>query len=241
MVYTVWGAVDRFRTDEVDLDPNETKIARASRDYLVEQIKTIAKNNGTFPRLGGPYRSYGPFARRTKIRPLNDIDLLLLLSGTGAAEATTSAPYIYQVKITDSSAPLAAFAEATSYFDTTRYVNSTKLLNAIKSHLVTVPTYGKATIKRTGEAVTLNLSSRTWAFDIVPAVGVAGSAGATDSPVPSRRGHSRGLAVRAGRRGDGGRRRGCRAGRHRSSADVSEKQHQRLQACYCCSLRSEGM
>jgi len=80
------------------------------------------------------------------------------------------------LKITDSTAPLAAYPEATgSFFDTATYVNSTRVLNAIKSGLTAVPNYRKAAIKRTGVAVTLDLSSRTWAFDIVPSVEVADS------------------------------------------------------------------
>ncbi len=180
MAYTVGGAFNAFRTGIVDLDADVTKTGRASRDYLVDQIKAIAKSNTSFPRLGGDYRPYGSFARRTKIRPLDDIDLLLVLSGRGTTEASASALNTYRLKITDSTAPLAAYPEATgSFFDTATYVNSTRVLNAIKSGLTAVPNYRKAAIKRTGVAVTLDLSSRTWAFDIVPSVEVADSTGAT--------------------------------------------------------------
>lgn len=180
MAYSVRGAFDRFRTDTVDLDPDVTKAGRSSRDYLVDQIKIVAKNNAAFPRLGGDYRPYGSFARRTKIQPLNDIDLLLVLSGRGTAESSSSALNTYRLKVTDSTAPLAAYAEGTgSIFDTATYVNSTKVLNAIRSGLAAVPNYRKADIKRTGVAVTLDLSSRPWVFDIVPAVEVADATGAT--------------------------------------------------------------
>lgn len=180
MAYTVWSAFNEFRTSVVDLDAEVTKTGRASRDYLVEQIKTIAKSNNAFPRLGGEYRPYGSFARRTKIQPLDDIDLLLVLSGRGTTESSTSELNSYRLKIIDSTAPLAAYAEATgSFFDTAVYVNSTKVLNAIKAGLVSVPNYSKAAIKRTGVAVTLDLSSRSWVFDIVPSVEVADSTGAT--------------------------------------------------------------
>ena len=51
-------------------------------------------------------------------------------------------------------------------------MNSTRVLNAIKTGLAAVPNYSKADIKRTGVAVTLNLTSRPWVFDIVPALEV---------------------------------------------------------------------
>jgi hypothetical protein len=176
VAYTVWGAFDKFRTDTVDLDPEVTKVGRSSRDYLVDQIKKVAQNNLAFPRLGGEYRPYGSFARRTKIQPLNDIDLLLVLDGRGTMEDQTVELNTSRLKITDSTSPLVPFSEAsTSYFDTARYVNSTRVLNAIKAGLAAVPNYSKADIKRTGVAVTLNLTSRPWVFDIVPALEVGDS------------------------------------------------------------------
>ncbi len=180
MAYTVREGFNTFRADVVDLAPDETKVGRASRDYLVDQIKVVAKNSATFPQLGGDYRAYGSFARRTKIRPLDDIDLLLVLNGRKTAEASASGLNTYRLKITDPTAPLAPYAEATStFFDPAIYVNSTRVLNAIKAGLTAVPNYRKATIKRTGVAVTLALSSRSWVFDIVPAVAVTDYAGAT--------------------------------------------------------------
>ena len=173
MAYTVWGAFDKFRTDTVDLDPEVTRTGRSSRDYLVDQIKIVAKNNAAFPRLGGEYRPYGSFARRTKIQPLDDIDLLLVLSGRGTMENPTTELNTYRLKITDSTSPLALFSEASNcFFDTAKYVHSTKVLNAIKTGIAAVPNYSRADIKRTGVAVTLNLTSRPWVFDIVPAIEV---------------------------------------------------------------------
>ena len=176
VVYTVWGAFDKFRTDSVDLDPEVSKTGRLSRDYLIGQIKIIDKNNIAFPQLGGDYRPYGSFARRTKIQPLDDIDLLLVLNGYGTMEIFRSAPNSYRLKITDGASPLASFSEmSNTFFDTARYVNSTKVLNAIKAGIAAVPNYRKADIKRTGVAVTLQLTSRPWAFDIVPALAIGDS------------------------------------------------------------------
>jgi hypothetical protein len=56
-------------------------------------------------------------------------------------------------------------------------VNSTKILNNIKSHLSSISNYKKAEIKKNQQAVTLNLKSYDWVFDIVPAVPVYESSG----------------------------------------------------------------
>lgn len=83
MSYTVDISFNAFRANTVDLDSEEVKRARASRDYLVGQINILANNDGTFPRLAGYYKPFGSFARSTKIRPLDDIDLLLACNGKG--------------------------------------------------------------------------------------------------------------------------------------------------------------
>ncbi|HAJ59064.1 MAG TPA: hypothetical protein DCP31_07220 [Cyanobacteria bacterium UBA8543] len=174
MPYTVWGAFDKFRKDTVDLDPNVTKVARASRDYLFAQLKTLAQNNSDFPRLGGSYLSFGSFARKTKIQPLDDIDVLVLLNGRGTeVVASPNSSFTDWLKIKDLSAPLAIFPDGYGY------VNSTKILNRIKSYLSSVTNYKNAEIKKTMQAVTLSLKSYDWVFDIVPAVPVDGGAGKT--------------------------------------------------------------
>jgi tRNA nucleotidyltransferase (CCA-adding enzyme) len=78
MAYTVGSAFSSFRQNTVDLTANDTQKARSSRDYLFDQIKSLAQNNTDFPKLYGDYLSFGSFARKTKIRPLNDVDVLVL-------------------------------------------------------------------------------------------------------------------------------------------------------------------
>ncbi|MCW5968649.1 MAG: hypothetical protein KIT57_09055 [Blastocatellales bacterium] len=174
MAYTVWGAFDKFRGNTVDIDPSVSRRAKSSRDYLFDQLKTLAKDDPYFPRLTGSYIPYGSFARKTKIRPLDDIDFLLLLNGQGTqSQAYSGDPYTYWLKITSTTAPLSLFP------DDHDYVNSTKVLNKIKGSLALVSSYRKAETKKNMQAVTLNLISYDWAFDIVPAVPISDSSGAT--------------------------------------------------------------
>jgi hypothetical protein len=170
MAYTVGSAFTSFRQNTVDLTANDTQKARSSRDYLFEQIKSLAQNNTDFPRLGGGYLSFGSFARRTKIRPLDDVDVLVLLNGKG----TTASHYqgnTYDLKLTDSSAVLAYFSDNLGFYSSPE-VNSTKILNKIRYHLGSIHNYRNADIKKTMQAVTLNLGSYDWVFDIVPALPV---------------------------------------------------------------------
>ncbi len=165
MAYTVWGAFDWFRNNVVDLKADEVKTARASRNYLFDQVKLIEQNDASFPKLYGSQLPFGSFARSTKIRPLNDIDVLVLLNGYQTqADQSQSDPYEYWLRIKDQSAPLAKFP------DDYGYVNSIKILNKFRDSLYKVANYKKAEMHRRQQAVTLSLSTYPWVFDIVPAV-----------------------------------------------------------------------
>jgi hypothetical protein len=167
MPYTVWGAFDRFRKDAVDLNPTITDRARSSRDYLFYQLKRLAQNNVGFPRLLGEYISFGSFARKAKIQPLDDIDVMVLLNGEGTEEVPSpNSNFTNSLRIKDSSATLSKFTDGYGY------VNSTKVLNSIKNHLFLVSSYKNAEIKKTMQAVTINLKSYDWVFDVVPSVPV---------------------------------------------------------------------
>jgi hypothetical protein len=174
MSYTVGGAFNTFREVTVDLDSKETGTARTSRDYLFEQLKQLARNDPEFPMSSSSYLNFGSFARRTKIRPLDDIDMMIMFNGRDTiAKNSPDTPYTYWLWIAAPDAPLALFP------DDFGYVNSTKLLNKIKRSLAQVPNYGKAEIKKNMQAVVLNLTSYPWVFDVVPAVPVDDGSGGT--------------------------------------------------------------
>lgn len=174
MPYTVWSTFDQFRRALIDLGPDVTAAGRSSRDFLSEQLSLVSGRDPSFARLTCSTRPFGSFARRTKIQPLDDIDLLILLQARGTiAQTSTVDRYTSWLYINDQSAPLAASPDGYGF------VHSTRVLNAIKLHLSAVSHYRRAEIKRTGQAVTLSLSSRPWVFDIVPAVPVNNGMGGT--------------------------------------------------------------
>lgn len=85
MAQTVNAAFAQFLTEKVNLAPDRTETARGSRDWLYEQIASF-QNDATFPVLWSGYNiNYGSFARKTKIRPLDDIDMMIGLHGQGAS------------------------------------------------------------------------------------------------------------------------------------------------------------
>ncbi len=160
MPRTVNGAFDEFLREIINLDKNETTTARSSRDWLLEQITSFG-NDITFPKLWQEYNiHFGSFARRTKIRPLDDIDLMIGLSAQGAYYTE----YSDKIEITvNPETNLKSFCN-----DSTNTLNSIKIVNKIVNKLSDVPQYRNAQIKRNQEAATLNLKSYDWTFDIVP-------------------------------------------------------------------------
>ena len=162
MVKTVNEAFDVFLTDYVNLDLNLTRLARSSRNWLLSQIHSFPIKDSTFPRLYSEKDIFfGSFARRTKKRELDDIDIMIALNAEGSIyHELTDRIEIY---ISDSAHRLQALC-----YDNTNILSSRKVINKLISLLNQVPQYKKAEIKRDSEAAILDLQSYHWKFDLVP-------------------------------------------------------------------------
>ena len=164
---------DQFRQNLVDLDRNKVRKARQSRVYLQEQLTAVKNADPDFPRITDSFMPFGSFARKTKVRPLDDVDLLVMLNGRDSQVKEDVWTQAVCVQITSDSSPLEPFA------DDSGWVKSSWILNRFKSKLKKVPNYQRSEIKRTGAAVVLNLKSYDWAFDIVPSLPVGDGSGKT--------------------------------------------------------------
>ena len=168
MPRAVLAAFEEFRREAVDLDQAQTQTARASRDYLVDQLSTLSRTGTELPALSGEFLFFGSFARRTKIRPLDDIDIMVIFQSDDLDAVPSTEPYTYVLR------PRTSDARAVwrDYLSDGYFVNSTIVLNRFRDSLDHVANYRRAELHRTGEAVTLNLTSYPWTFDIVPACAV---------------------------------------------------------------------
>lgn len=163
MAKTVITAFDEFLKNTVNLDPIETNSARKSRDWLIDQIKLFPNKNGSlFPQLySEKHIHFGSFARRTKIRELDDIDIMICLSAQGSVYCEYTDGIV--ITVPDSSERLINLCNSV-----TDSLNSIKVINALVRELDSVPQYKSADTKRNMEAAVLDLLSYTWSFDIVP-------------------------------------------------------------------------
>jgi hypothetical protein len=162
MAKTVIEAFNKFMTDTINLDPDQTKKARGSREWLVGQIETFPDSDTKFPSIYSEKNIfYGSFSRRTKKRPLDDIDIMICMKADGC----TYNELTDKIELT---VPVTATRFKDFVNDGTSILNSRKVINAFITKLTGVPQYKKAEIKRNLEAATLNLESYDWVFDIVP-------------------------------------------------------------------------
>lgn len=163
MPKTVTAAFDLFLKDSINLDSAQTQKAKTSRAWLIEQINTFYDKDGAFPTLyQSMHINFGSFSRKTKIRELDDIDIMICLSGEGGTYLETS-DTISISPSNEGSSRLHNFCD-----EQTGTVNSRKIINKFVQLLKTVTQYKNADIKRNQEAATLSLTSYPWVFDIVP-------------------------------------------------------------------------
>lgn len=164
MAFTVDSAFLEFNKDIVNLDSDKTNRARKSRDWLIKQLNALPSKIDDFPILYElMHIKFGSFARNTKIRPLDDIDLLLVFNaGGGTHYESYFENNTHTIKIPEESKNLRKLCNV----DGT--LNSIKVVNKIVSSLNKIEHYKNAAIHRRQEAATLSLNSYDWNFDIVP-------------------------------------------------------------------------
>lgn len=158
---TVNEALNKFMKDNVNLDPDVVVAARKSRDNLLSNISEFSDDD-FFKLWSDIDRHFGSFARKTKCRELDDIDLMIGISAEEAAYDSL-APW-NNVTIYSSTSSL--IQKSCTNYDGT--LNSIQVLNRFKEKLKHVREYSRSEIRRNHEAVVLNLISKDWSFDIVP-------------------------------------------------------------------------
>ena len=129
---TVNEAFQYFIGEVVNLDPEVDKRARASMDNLLEKIHGFAGNEDFFCLYPEVDIQFGSFARGTKHRPLDDIDLMIGLSAKGCTyNATLGWDKIRMNANTDDERLLTCAQNG--------FLNSTKIINKIikyQNHLL---------------------------------------------------------------------------------------------------------
>lgn len=184
MAKNVIQAFNEFLKCTVNLDSKISSIARNSRDWLLGQISNFNEKDDSFPKLYSSINiHFGSFARKTKIRELDDIDIMIGLWGEGATY--TEHHDRVEIDVPESATNLYRLCHNDS-----NKLNSKRVINKIVFECSNVPQYNNADIKRNQEAATLKLSSYTWNFDLVPCfVTSENSYGVSYYLIPDGNGH----------------------------------------------------
>jgi hypothetical protein len=172
---TINAAFETFLGDTVELTKSETDKARASRDYLIDQLMYARRSSASSLPLNGQWQPFGSFARKTKVRPLDDVDLLVHLTSENLAYSSYVRPW-NNTRI----CPKSGVTAYNAFLDGNGDFNSRVVLNDIKRIFQRVPSYQQSEIKRNQQAVTINLKSYPWIFDVVPAIWVSDNNGGVE-------------------------------------------------------------
>ena len=161
MPRTVNSSFTIFMRDYVNCDSDKTQKARASRDWMLSKIQKFADDTG-FPTLYTERMThFGSFTRKTKTRPLDDIDLMITLKAQGCVYDEYQDNI--EIRVPSTSNFFTPFCN-----EGTLILNSRKIINVFVNYLSSIEQYSNAQIKRNQEAATLKLTSYEWNFDIVP-------------------------------------------------------------------------
>ena len=161
MAQTVNTSFSEFNSNIVNLHPDRTSKAISSRNWLWGQLNSLdGKEDLDFPfKYVDKNIEYGSFSRKTKIRELDDVDIMFCLTANGATYLKNNE--VYTIHTTSGGYRL-------QYLSDNNILNSRKVVNKLKLSLAKIEHYKSADLNSRGEAATLNLQSYEWVFDIVP-------------------------------------------------------------------------
>ena len=159
MAITVNQAFEEFLKNTVNLDKNVSSDAKNNRAELVSALDLDDIN---FFRT---YKSinyfFGSFSRKTKCRPLDDLDIMFGLSAEGNTYDCNS---WNDVKINPSKESVAQ----QECKNDNGQLDSNMVLGKLKKKLKGICDLRVNEVVKNGEAITVNYKSKEWSFDIVP-------------------------------------------------------------------------
>lgn len=121
MATTVNSAFEEFLKKTVNLDSDVASKAIQSRDNLIENIKSFSGDDNFFVTYNDRILKFGSFAKKTKIRELDDIDMMFCISADGRTYTELANGFEIKGKQSDKDNGLCD--------DETYNLNSTKVIN----------------------------------------------------------------------------------------------------------------
>jgi hypothetical protein len=165
---TIACAFNTFLDTQVGITAGSRERASDSHNALRDFLRGVAEDDDTFPRIlryaDSDFIS-GSFARQVKIWPLDDVDLMFPLDGTGMVYSRGGWRLPY-TPLSDGVLDVNPLALNCGRWWDGQYLSSRKLINGfaevLRDHYPTT-----TRVRRGGEAVTVTLANDL-GFDVVP-------------------------------------------------------------------------
>lgn len=154
--------LENLLKQKINLSASNISQASQSHNYVRGLLDRKSHENNNLPwLLDGDFLS-GSYARQTKIHPIDDIDIIVVLDGAGLFAHRGG----YQLSATvrgsgSQGSPVLSFTNEQNY------ISSQKILNEFRNHLS--KTYPNSKIRKDGQAINVWLDSYGLGIDIVPA------------------------------------------------------------------------
>lgn len=164
---------ENFLTKSVNLSAAQISQGSKSHTYIRELLDNKWQSDLYFPWLvNGDFLS-GSYARGTKIHPLDDIDVMIVLDGTGLFAISNGTYLDARVRGSGTQG-----SPVTQYTDERGYISSAKVLEVFREALK--ESYPGSEIKKDGQAVNVWLDSYQLGLDIVPCFHIQPNSGSQD-------------------------------------------------------------
>ncbi len=166
-------AFENFLAKTVNLSAAQISQGSKSHTHVRELLDNKWQNDSDFPWLvDGDFLS-GSYARGTKIHPLDDIDIMIVLDGTGLFAISNGVQLNARVRGSGASG-----SPVMQHTDERGYISSAKILEVFREALK--ETYPNSEIKKDGQAVNVWLDSYQLGLDIVPCFHIQPNDGSQD-------------------------------------------------------------
>ncbi len=161
---TLRSTFDRFLAQVVNPPARAREQAQVSHNYVRSVLRSRAQlDRRLFNLVPNADFLTGSFDRGTKTRPLDDVDVFLVLNGAGLSISANGTIFPSRLGGTPKDNPLLL----ARYLDQYGCVSSSKVLHALRNALA--GTYPGSRIRRDGQAANVWFESRKLGLDLVPA------------------------------------------------------------------------
>lgn len=144
---------------EINLAQNHISQGSTSHQYIRDLLINRRLTDVDFPWLIDDYLS-GSYARGTKLHPLDDIDVMIILDGAGLVPTGLEQTYFVRGNKKNEKSPVH------NYIGQDNLLDSHAVLHAFHKSLQ--QSHPESTIKKNGQSVNVKLKSYNLGIDVVP-------------------------------------------------------------------------